>query len=123
MQALFPGRKTLAAFVRWMHAEVTSWRVRRVLKATYWDAHRLVAWWAQTALSTVPPPEDGVITLTGDGSDKPKRGLQNPLAQKGRNSAPHPWFFGIRFALLMVSGDVCRFPVAVRLIRPTSHPQ
>jgi hypothetical protein len=123
MQALFPGRKTLAEVVRWMPAEVTSWRLRRVLKATYWDVHRLVEWWAQTALNTLPPPEDGVITLPGDGSDKPKRGLQNPLAQKGRKSAHHPWFFGIRFVLLIVNWDVFRFPVAFRLIRPKSHPQ
>jgi hypothetical protein len=123
IQALFPGRKTLAELARWMPAEVTSWRLRRVLKATYWDVHRLVEWWAQKALNTLPPPADGVITLTGDGSDKPKRGLNNPLAQKGRKSEHHPWFFGIRFALLIVSWDVFRFPVAFRLIRPKSHPQ
>jgi hypothetical protein len=44
------------------------------------------------------------------------------LAQKGRKSEHHPWFFGIRFALLIVNGDVYRFPVAFRLIRPKSHP-
>jgi hypothetical protein len=123
MQALFPGRKTLAELARWMPAEVTSWRLRRVLKATYWDVHVLVEWWAQKALNVLPPPEDGVITLTGDGSDKPKRGTHNPLAQKGRKSEHHPWFFGMRFALLIVSWDVFRFPVAFRLIRPKSHPR
>jgi hypothetical protein len=123
MQALFPGRKTLADLARWTPGEVTSWRWRRLLKATYWDVHRLVEWWAQKALHTLPPPEDGVITLTGDGSDKPKRGKHNPLAQKGRKSAHHPWFFGMRFALLIVSGDGFRFPVAFRLIRPKSHRQ
>jgi hypothetical protein len=123
MQALFPGRKTLAELARWTPAEVTSWRWRRVLKATYWDVHGLVEWWAQKALHILPPPADGVITLTGDGSDKPKRGTNNPLAQKGRKSEYHPWFFGIRFALLIVSWDGFRFPVAFRLIRPKSHPQ
>lgn len=123
MQALFPGRKTLAEFARWTPAEVTSWRWRRLLKATYWDVHGLVAWWAHQALNTLPPPEDGVLTLTGDGSDKPKRGKNNPMAQKGRKSEHHPWFFGIRFALLIASWDVFRFPVAFRLIRPKSHPQ
>jgi hypothetical protein len=123
MHALFPGRKTLADLARWTPAEVTSWRWRRLLKAAYWDVHVLVAWWAQMALNTLPPPEDGVITLTGDGSDKPKRGKKNPMTQKGRKSEHHPWFFGIRFALLIVSWDVLRFPVAFRLIRPKSHPQ
>jgi hypothetical protein len=123
MQALYPGRKTLAELARWMPPEVTAWRLRRVLKASYWNLHMLVTWWAHEALSTLPPPEDGVITLTGDSSDKPKRGTKNPMAQTGRKSQHDPWFFGIRFALLIVSWDVFRLPVAFRLIRPKSHPQ
>jgi len=122
MQALFPGRKTLAEFARWTPTAVTAWRLRRLLKATYWEVHVLVAWWAHEALSLFPPPEDGVMTLTGDSSEKPKRGTNNPIAQKGRKSEHHPWFFGIRFVLLIVSWDVFRLPVAFRLIRPKSHP-
>jgi hypothetical protein len=123
MQALFPGRKTVTELARWTPIEVTALRFRRLLKAAYWDVHVLVAWWAQHAMNVLPPPEDGVLTLTGDGSDKPKRGKQNPLAQKGRKSQHDPWFFGIRFALLIVSWDVFRLPVAFRLIRPKSHPK
>ena len=59
----------------------------------------------------------------GDGSEKPKRGTQNPLAQKGRKSEHHRWFFGIRFALLIANWDVYRLPMAFRLIRPKSHPE
>jgi hypothetical protein len=123
MHALFPGRKTLAELARWTPVEVPAWRLRRLLKATYWDVHVLVEWWAQKALNVLPPPEDGVITLIGDGSDKAQRGKHNPMAQKGRKSAHHPWFFGMRFVLLIVRWDVWRLPVAFRLIRPTSHPQ
>lgn len=122
MQALFPGRKTLADLARWTPGEVTSWRWRRVLKAAYWDVHALVEWWGQQVLSLLPPPEDGVLTLTGDGSHADKRGAKNPLVQKGRQSEHHAWFFGIRFVLLIVSWDVFRFPVAFRVIRPKSHP-
>lgn len=122
MQALYPGRKTLEELVHWPPAQVTAWRLRRVLKAAYWDVHLLVEWWVQEALNTLPPPKDGTLFLVGDGSEKPKRGTQNPLAQKGRKSEHHPWFFGIRFALLIVNWDVYRFPVAFRLIRPKSHP-
>ena len=122
MQALSPGRKTLAELARWTPAQVTGWRLRRLLKASYWHVHLLVAWWAQEALATLPPPRDGTLSLGGDGSAKPKRGTQNPLAQKGRTSEHHPWFFGIRFALLIVNWESYRFPVAVRLIRPKSHP-
>ena len=122
MQALYPGRKTLAELARWTPAQVTVWRFRRLLKASYWHVHLLVEWWAQEALATLPPPSDGTLYLGGDGSEKSKRGTQNPLAQKGRKSQHHPWFFGIRFALLIVNWDNYRFPVAFRLIRPKSHP-
>ena len=123
LQALFPGRKTLAELARWSPASITVWRLRRVLKAAYWDVHLLVEWWAQEALNALPPPKDGRLYVVGDGSEKPKRGTQNPLAQKGRKSEHHPWFFGIRFALLIVNWDVYRLPVAFRLIRPKSHPE
>jgi hypothetical protein len=122
LQALYPGRKTLAELARWTPAQVTVWRFRRLLKASYWNVHLLVDWWAQDALATLPPPSDGTLYLGGDGSEKPKRGPQNPLAHKGRKSEHHPWFFGIRFALLIVNWDIYRFPVAFRLIRPKSHP-
>jgi hypothetical protein len=112
----------LAELARWTPAQVTVWRFRRLLKASYWNVHLLVEWWAQEALATLPPPSDGTLYLGGDGSEKPKRGTQNPLAQKGRKSEHHPWFFGIRFALLIVNWDIYRFPVAFRLIRPKSHP-
>jgi hypothetical protein len=123
MQALFPGRKTVAELARWTPIDITEWRFRRLLKATYWDVHRLIAWWAHQVISILPPPEDGVLTLTGDGSDKAKKGKKNPLAQKGRKSQHDPWFFGIRFALLIVSWDGFRLPMAFRLIRPKSHPK
>ena len=123
MQALFPGRQTVAELARWTPIHITEWRFRRLLKATYWDIHRLVDWWAHQVISVLPPPEDGVLTLTGHGSDKPKRGKKNPLAQKGRKSQHDPWFCGVRFALLIVSWDVFRLPVAFRLIRPKSPPK
>jgi len=123
MQALFPGQKTLEELARWTPASITVWRFRRLLKASYWSIHVLVAWWAEEALQTLPPPKDGTLHLVGDGSEKPKRGTQNPLAQKGRKSEHHPWFFGIRFVLLIANGDVYRLPVAFRLMRPKSHPE
>jgi hypothetical protein len=62
-----------------------------------------MAWWVQEALPTLPPPKDGVLSVVGDGSELPKRGTQNPLAQKGRKSEHHPWFFSLRFVVLMVA--------------------
>jgi len=123
MQALFPGRKTLEELARWSPAHVTVWRFRRLLKAAYWDVHLLIDWWVQEALRTLPPPKDGTLYLVGDGSVKPKRGSKNPVAQKGRKSEHQPWFFGVRFALLIATWDVYRLPVAFRLIRVKTHPE
>jgi Transposase DDE domain len=123
MQALFPGRKTLEELARWTPAHVTVWRWRRLLKAAYWDVQLLVTWWGEEALRCLPPPKDGTLHLVGDGSVKPKRGTKNPLAQKGRKSEHQPWFFGIRFALLIAPWDVYRLPVAFRLIRAKTHPE
>jgi len=122
MQVLFPGRKTLEELARWTPGSITVWRLRRVLKAAYWDVHLLVAWWVAEALQTLPPPKDGTLHLVGDGSVKPKRGTQNPLAQKGRKSEHQPWFFGIRFALVIATWDVSRLPVAFRVIRRKTDP-
>jgi hypothetical protein len=123
MQALFPGRKTLEELARWTPSSLTAWRFRRVLKAAYWNIHLLVAWWVQEAFNALPPPQDGTLHLVGDGSVKPKRGTQHPVAQKGRKSEHQPWFWGVRFALLIATWDSYRFPVAFRLIRPKTHPE
>ena len=119
MQALFPGQKTWKNW-RVTPASVTAWRFRRLLKASYWRIHLLVTWWAEEALHALPP-RDGTIHLVGDGREKPQRGTRNPLAQKGRKSEHHPWFFGIRFALLIATG--CLSPArGISLIRPKNHP-
>ena len=123
MHALFRGRKTLAELARWTPAQVTAWRWRRLLKASYWDVHLLIEWWFQEAMETLPAPADGMLYVVGDGSDKPKRGKKNPMAQKGRKSQHKPWFFGIRFALLIVNWGTYRLPAAFRLIGPKSHPE
>jgi hypothetical protein len=112
MQALYPGRKPLAELARWTPGSITVWRLRRVLKAAYWNIHLLVEWWGQEAFTTLPPPKDGTLYLGGDGSVKPKRGRQHPMAQKGRKSEHQPWFWGVRFALVIATWDVYRLNVA-----------
>jgi len=61
-QALYPGRKTLEERARWTPAQVTVWRLRRLLKASDWHVPLLMAWWAQEALATLPPPSDGTLS-------------------------------------------------------------
>jgi Transposase DDE domain len=122
MHALYPGRKTLEEVARWSPQAITAWRLRRLLKASYWCVHVLITWLASDVIRTLPPPEDGILFEIGDGSHVPKRGAKNPTAQKGRKSKYHPWFFGIRFVLLIVAWDVYRIPVAFRIILPKTHP-
>jgi len=105
MQAVRPGRKTLAAMARWTPATVTAWRFGRVLQARAWNVHLLVTWVAQELVATLPPPPHGGLDLFGDGSHADTRGTKNPGAQPGRSSPPHPWWFGLRFVRLMAAWD------------------
>jgi hypothetical protein len=121
MHAVSPGRKTLEEMARWTPATITAWRFGRLLKAAYWNVHLIVSWLAQDLLATLPPPTNGVLYLFGDGSHADKRGTKNPVAQKGRNSQHHPWFFGLRFVVWMAAWDGYRMPVGFRLILPKRH--
>jgi hypothetical protein len=121
MQAVHPGRKTLEEMARWTPATITAWRFGRLLKAVYWNVPLLVNWLAQDRLATLPPPPHGVRYLFGDGSHADKRGTKNPVGQQGRISQYHPWFFGLRFVLLMAAWDSYRIPVAFRIILPKRH--
>jgi hypothetical protein len=121
MHAVSPGRKTLEEMARWTPATITAWRFGRLLKAASWNVHLIVSWLAQDLLATLPPPTNGVLYLFGDGSHADKRGTKNPVAQKGRNSQHHPWFFGLRFVVLMAAWDGYRMPVDFRLILPKRH--
>jgi hypothetical protein len=121
MQAVHPGRKTLEEMARWTPTAITAWRFGRLLKATYWNVHLLVSWLAQDLLMTLPAPTNGILHLFGDGSHADKRGTKNPVVQKGRISQHHPWFFGLRFVLLMAAWDGYRVPVGFRIILPKRH--
>jgi hypothetical protein len=121
MQAVHPGRKTLEEMARWTPTAITAWRFGRLLKAAYWNVHLLVHWLVQEILDTLPPPTNGVLSLFGDGRHADKRGTKHPIVQKGRISPHHPWFFGLRFVLLMAAWDGYRVPAGFRLILPKRH--
>jgi hypothetical protein len=123
LQAVSPGRRTLAELSRATPSYVTEWRFRRFLKAGYWSVHLLIDWFAAEVIKSLPLPEDATVYLIGDGSHKDKRGKKSPLVQKGRKSKGDPWFFGIRFVVLMVSWDVYRVPMGFRIIRRRDDPR
>src|SRR5213592_4390653 len=121
MQAVSPGRKTLAEMARWTPATITAWRFGRVLKAAYGNVHRLVSWLAQDLVATWPAPANGILSLFGDGSHADKRGTKHPVGQRGRISQHDPWFFGLRVVLLMAAWDGYRLPVGFRRILPKRY--
>jgi hypothetical protein len=121
LQAVHPGRKTLEEMARWTPATSTAWRFGRVLTAAYWHVQLLVSWLAQDLMATLPAPANGILYLFGDGSHADPRGTKHPVAQTGRISQHHPWFFGLRFVLLMAAWDSYRIPVGCRLILPKHH--
>ena len=118
MQAVHPGRKTLQDMTRWTPGSIPAWRWSRLLKASYWNVHLIVSWMAHDLIATLPPPSNRILYLIGDGSQADKRGAKNPVAQKGRKSKHHPWFFGVRFVLLIAAWDGYRIPVGFRIILP-----
>jgi len=92
MQALFPGRKTLEELARWTPGSITVWRLRRVLKAAYWDVHLLVAWWVAEELQTLPPPRTGYSILWGMAVSNPSGGRRIPWPKKGGKASISPGF-------------------------------
>ena len=121
MQAVPPGRHTLAEMARWPPGAITAWRFGRRLKAASWHVPLLVRWLAQELLATVPPPANGVLSLFGDGRHADKRGPKHPGAQHGRSSQPQPWFLGLRCVLLRAAWDGSRLPGGFRLMLPKRH--
>jgi hypothetical protein len=123
MHSVASGKKNLKELSRSTPEHITEWRFRRLLKSLYWSIHLLVHWFAMEAINRCPPPEDGTIYLLGDSSHKAKTGKKNPVVQKGKNNSNNPWFFGIRFCLLVACWDVYRIPIGFRIILPKIHPE
>jgi hypothetical protein len=122
LQAVVPGRKTVKEISRWSPSHIPEWRIRRLLKAGYWSIHLLLVWFAEEAIASFPPPEDGVGYLVGDGGHKEKRGKKNTTVQKGRKNQSQSYFFGIRFVMIALCWDVYRIPVDFRIVLPKTHP-
>ena len=91
-QALTPNKKTVTELSKWSPANITEWRLRRFLDATYININLLLSWFAEEAIKGFPAPSDGVIYAVGDGSHKEKRSKKNPTVQKGKKSKDKPFF-------------------------------
>ena len=120
MHAVAPGRKTLEELARWTPSTITAWRFGRLLKAAYWNVHLLVTWLAQEGLATLPHPPTACCICWRWPSRRQTRREESRRAE-GRISQQHPWFFGLRFVVLMAAWDGYRVPVGFRLILPKRH--
>jgi hypothetical protein len=121
LQALHPGRPTLAERARWTPATLTAWRFGRLRQAPYGKVPLILSGLAHDLLVTLPAPANGIVSLFGDGSHADPRGTKTPGAQKGRTSKHPPGFFGRRFVVWMAAWDGDRIPLGGRLILPKRH--
>jgi hypothetical protein len=108
-QSLTPNKKTVTELSKWSPANITEWRLRRLLDATYINIDFLLSWFAEEAIKSFPSPSDKVVYAVGDGSHKDKRSKKNPTVQKGRKSKDNPFFWGIKFVLVAFAGMYTEF--------------
>jgi hypothetical protein len=68
------GGAKLEALTRLMPRTLAYWTVLRMMRSGYWDAAVLVEELRVAPLTTLPPPADGVVHLTGDSPLTPRTG-------------------------------------------------
>jgi hypothetical protein len=79
-QAVYQEKATVKRLARLAPRHIAEWHLRRLLTTTSWNA-RLLGWFADQVIATLPPPEDGVCYVVADGTLKDKTGAQHPLAK------------------------------------------
>jgi hypothetical protein len=122
LHLVYGERANLKALARHGPAQLAYQHYRRLLCAAYWCTKTLLWWFAEQALQTFPPPEDGILYLVGDSTLKGKRGAKHPVAQKTRLSQHHPYVFGFRIVILMAHWSAYRIPVDFALLRRKDDP-
>lgn len=110
-------KANLKALSRSAPKHIAYHHLRRLLCATYWWSKTILIWFADQAISALPPPEDGILYLIGDSTYKGKRGKKNPLVKKGRIHERLPYVLGIQIVFLVVHWGVYRIPVDFEIVR------
>ena len=72
--------QVLPPMFRHRHHLVFCW----LLTAAYWNARLLLRWFADQAIATLSPPDDGVYYLVVESTLKSKTAQKHPLAKKWR---------------------------------------
>lgn len=112
------GGATLKALTRLMPHSLAYWTVLRMMRSGYWDAAFVVDAMSEAVLTTLPPPADGVLHLTGDSTLTARTGEQQPLARKTRINEFAPYVFGQALVLLIAQWGCYRVPVKAAVVAP-----
>jgi hypothetical protein len=117
------GGATLKALSRLMPRSLAYWTVLRMMRCGYWDAAALVEELSVAVLSTLPPPADGVLHLSGDSTVNERTGEKQPLARKTRTNEFAPYVFGQALVLVIAHWGRCRVPGKAAVVDPklTGH--
>jgi len=75
-----------------------------------------------SVMAVLPPPEDGVVYVIGDGTYKDKTAKKHPLVKKGRLTSYGPYLFGLQIVLLMIGWGNYRIPIDMEIVRPKGQP-
>jgi Transposase DDE domain len=113
-----PGKGSLKGLKPYLPAKLSYWTTVRMVRAGQWDAQAVLTDMATATLRSLPPPADGVLSLIGDSTLKPKRGRKHPLGHFTRHGEHEPYRFGFEMVLLIARWDRFRVPVALALIDP-----
>src|SRR2546421_11710270 len=89
-----------------------------MVRSAHGEAQAVLPDRAPATLRSLPPPADGVRSLLGDSTLKPKRGRKHPVGHFTRHGEHEPSIFGFELVLLIARWDRLRVPIAVGLIDP-----
>ena len=56
-------KRTITEVSKWGPNFFQEWRIRRLLKASYWSIHFLLTFFFNKVLSTLPKPSNGILYL------------------------------------------------------------
>ncbi len=115
---VYQDQATLCGLARFGPKHICEWHLRRFLYAGYWCCRVLLFQLVEAVLAVLPPPEDGIVYVIGDGTYKDKTAKQHPLVKKGRLTSYGPYLFGLQIILVMISWGNYRIPIDMEIVRP-----
>jgi len=78
---------------------------------------------ADAVIAVLPPPEEGIVYVIGDGTYKEKTAQKHPLVKKGRLTSYGPYLFGLQIVVLMLAWGNYRVPIDLAIVRPKGQPE